>query len=326
MRPRAIKTSSTAALLLSLLLPIQLVFAYQGSSYNEIKQVIFSTPYSSLPHYQVNKKLFGNSGNSETNLLLQAARRTLTIKDDLFDFPQDQKLLQANGICFAGKWVIDKPSPYSGQFRYPTRSPVIARASVALSGTLQSDIRAFGLALKLFPGQDPDKPAPTLNAFVLNSMGGVRSKHVLDLSLDNAPPLGSLPSWGHVTTAYRLLRDLKAADKIVSKTKPDVSFRPVTQLAEYASNGPIVSPTWLRLRAPDELPRVDQTDFRDELRVQHYPQQQLIWLIEVAHDEGRGKSKAQWQPIGKLIFSESITSQACDQRLHFAHPTLRKPS
>ena len=94
------KTSSILVLVLSLTLHVQLASAYDGSSYNEIKQVVFNQPYATLPHYQVDKKLFGDSGVSETNLLLQAARRTLTIKDDLFNFPQGQKLLQANGICF----------------------------------------------------------------------------------------------------------------------------------------------------------------------------------------------------------------------------------
>ena len=154
-------------------------------------------------------------------------------------------------------------------------------------------------------------------------MGGVRSKYVLDLVVDNAPPLGAWPSFGQLTTAYRLLRDLKAADRMISQTKPDVSYRPVTHLAEYGDKGQMIAPTWLRLRALDELPRIDKSDFRDELRVENYPQQKLVWLIEVANEEGRGKSKAQWQTIGKLIFSESITSQACDQRLHFAHPVLR---
>lgn len=297
--------------------------AYDGSSYDTVKEAIFLNPYAALPHYRVEKQRFGKSGRGNDNHLLHAAKRTLMVEDDLLEFPHGQKLLQANGICFAGEWIIDTESPFSGQFQNPTRSRVIARASVALSGTEQRDKRAFGLALKFFPVHDAKTVAPTLNAFVMHSMGGVRTRHVLDLALDNAPALGALPSFSQLGTAYRLLRDLETADKIVSKTKPDVSYRPVTHLAEHGVDEEAVAPDWLRLRAADELPRIDKKDFRDELRVEHYPQQKLIWLIEVATGKDKKKSNAEWRTIGKLVLSESITSPACDQRLHFAHPLLR---
>ncbi|MGI9287044.1 MAG: hypothetical protein ACR2P1_16790 [Pseudomonadales bacterium] len=323
MRPRLPSRSFIHVLIIFSLLCGQLAFTYEGSSHSAIRQTIFQNPYDELPHYRVEKKLFGKSGRSENNHLLQAAKRTLTAKEDLLEFPQGQKLLQANGICFAGEWIIDTDSPYSGLFQNPTRSLVIARASVALSGTRQSDKRAFGFAIKLFPTNDADSVVPTLNAFVVHSMGGVRTKHVLDLALDNEPPLGAMPSFSQLGAAYRLLRDLKAADKMISKTKPDVSYRPVTHLAEYGADGEASAPRWLRLRAADGLPRVDKNDFRDELRVKNYPQQQLIWSIEVAVDKNSKKSNAEWQPIGRLVFNESITSPACDKQLHFAHPLLR---
>jgi hypothetical protein len=295
--------------------------AYQGSRYNDLKQQIFEVPYATLPLYQVSKKLFGKSGDHSDNHLLAAARRTLTSKEDLLAFPQRQKLLQANGICFAGQWVIDKPSAYSGQFQYLTQTPVIARASVALSGTLHTDIRAFGFALKLFP--EPEKTASTLNVFVINSMGGARSRYALDYIMDNAPPLGSLPSFMQLTTAYRLLQDLKRADKMMGSKDPDVSFRPITHLAAYGQPVEVISPTWLRLTAAEDLIRMDKSDFREELRVEHYPQQTLIWNISVASHNGENKKRARWQTIGKLILTESITSKSCDQQLHFSHPLLR---
>lgn len=312
------KKSFTLTLILSLYHSVCL--AYEGNRYNDIKQQVFNTPYSVLPHYQVSKKLFGKSGNGSNNHLLTAARRTLTSKEDLLDFPQGQKLLQANGICFAGLWIIDSPSDYSGQFHYPTKTPVIARASVALSGTLHTDIRAFGFALKLFP--EPEKISPTLNAFVINSMGGARSRYALDYVMDNAPSLGSLPSFTQLTTAYRLLRDLKRADKMTGSKKPDISFRPITHLARDDQQGKVVAPTWLRLTAATGLPRIDKSDFRNELRVKLYPQHTLTWVIEVASDKDGDKSNTHWQTIGKLVFNESITSKACDQRLHFSHPRL----
>ena len=323
------KDSSTTLLLLCILVISPGIWAYSGNSYSgnsysgnsysAIRQAVFSQAYDHLPQYEVAREHFDTQGE---NQLLKAARRTLSNREDMLDFPGGQKLLQANGICFAGYWIIDRPSPYSGLFRTATRLPVIARASVALSGTRQNDKRAFGLALKLFPTGDPDLIVPTRNAFVMHSMGGTRSRYVLDLVLDNEPPLGSLPPLGQLRTAYRMLSDLKTADQAISGGKADVGFRPVDHLAADETGEVVSAPKWLRLTAASEQPRIDRADFRDELRVQHYPGQRLQWLLAVAPDNEKGKSAASWQTIGRLVFSESITSPACDKRLHFHHPPL----
>lgn len=294
--------------------------AYKGSTYESIKNAVFSAPYDVLPQYKVSKKLFGPSGHHANNHVFQAAKRTLTSKADWFDFPQGQKLFQANGICFAGEWLIDQPSAYTGQFSYPTRSLVVARASVALSGTKQANKRAFGMAIKLFPTTNPKEPVETLNAFVMHSLGGTVTKYLLALKLDNQPALGSLPPFTKLALSYRLLNDFKQADALISQTKADVGYRPVTHLAAFREQN-TVTPTWLRLRVMPSLLLVDKDDFRDELRVEHYPQQQLTWLIDVASKEkNHKKSQVTWQTIGRLVFHESITSAACDQKLHFSHP------
>lgn len=323
------------------------VFGYEGSSFNSVKNKVFQTPYESLPYYEIQKKTFGKKGKNENNAVYQAAKRTLSVADDFLAFPGGQKLFQANGVCFSGAWVIDKPSPYTGLFQYLTHSRVIARASVALDGTTQSDKRAFGMALKLFPEENPDTKSPTLNAFVMNSMAGVVSKHVLDLSMDNEPPRGGLPPFAKLAVAYRILKDFKAADKSLSSTGPQVGFRPVTHLAEYKSTQPVlpmpeqgsqviltestqvvVSPRWLRLTPDTNVPRINQDDFRNELNLKNYPNQRLSWSIDVANATNEGeekknkKSKAQWETIGRLTFDESVTSAVCDQQLHFAHPKL----
>ena len=55
----------------------------------------------------------------------------------------------------------------------------------------------------------------------------------------------------------------------------------------------------------------------------NYTEQEIIYRIQVATKAAK-KSQAVWQTIGKLTFSESIVSPACDQQLHFQHPTLAK--
>ncbi len=295
---------------------------YQGSLFSDIRSRVFAEPYRQLPVYKINRDNFGRSGDRPDNHVLQAGRRALTEPADLYDFPGGQKLFQANGICFAGEWIIDGTSAFTGQFSRGTRTPVIARASVALDGTEQRHKRAFAMAIKLFPGSDKNTPAKTLNLFVMHSLGGVRVKHVLDLALDNAPSLGSLPPLRQLRTALRLRRDFERADRQISKTEPDVAFRPVGQLAEVPAGGQVVAPTWVRLRASESLPRIDRADFRDELRTEHYPGHRLVWQIDAASGERGAKQRADWQTLGRLVLHESVTSPFCDRRLHFTHPRL----
>lgn len=308
-------------------------FAQEQSRFIDIKNAVFTQPYETLPQYKVSKKKFGSKGDNDKNHLLAAARRTLSSRADLLDFPHGQKLFNANGICFSGVWSIDASSPYTGQFKQGSQSLVIARASVALSGTKRGDKRAFGFALKLFPGMDEEQATETINVFVMHSLSGTRARHVLGLRLDNAPSLGSLPSLTQLGTVLRMQSDLERADAEAGAKPPQVAFRPVTELAVGDEGVTPVSPRWLRLVASDEMPRIDEDDFRDELRVENYPNNTLVYRIDVASprapaaNEGEdttkkiSKKKAQWQTIGRLILNESITSEVCDRQLHFPHPS-----
>ena len=293
--------------------------------FEQLKQQLFQTPYNELPNHQVKRSFFGKSDSSDQNLLLNAARRTLESSTDFIASATEPKLLNANGICFVGQWKITENNPYTGLYTKGSVTPAIVRASVALSGTLQKNIRAFGLAIKLLPNDLGDKAS--LNAFVLHSMGGVIRKHVLDLSIDNEPPLGGLPKLSDLPTALRLRRDLEKADKEFGSQNPDVSYRPVSLFAEYGQNeNSVISPRWLRLRAINEQ-RVDKSDFRDEIRTEHYENNTLSYHIDVAgnyyeQSANTKKSQAQWQTIGELTLNESVTSKTCDINLHFQHPSL----
>lgn len=289
---------------------------YQGSSFDRIREIVFSDPYPVRPTYRVNKQHFGPSGKHPDNRVYAAGLRTLSSREDLLEFEGGQKLFQANGICFAGEWIIDKPSGYAGLLAKGTRVPVIARASVALDGTLRQHKRAFGMALKLFPTADRAATVETVNAFVMHSLGGVRTDQVLDLALDNAPTLGSLPPFGQWGTARRLQRDFERADEVASG-RANVGFRPVWQLA--GGQGP----RWLRLTVADGTPRVEADDFRDELSLAHYPEGALRWTIAIADGAEGEKYDARWRNVGELRVGESVVSASCDQRLHFAHPRLK---
>jgi len=281
-----------------------------------LKQALFSDPYLSLPYYKVTKALFNSGGKQPENHLLNDAKRTLASDLDLLGPERGQKLLQANGICFVGEWRIDQPSGFSGLYKLGTRAPVIARASVSFSGTKQKERRALGLAVKLLPNDLSD--APSLNIFTLHSVGGVKTKHLLDLALDNEPPLGRIPRFRDISTALKLKNVLLKADKEAGSEKPSVTFRSVAHLASY-NETQVVAPRWIRFSAANNV-RVDKEDFRDELRVENYPNKQLVYRIEVADEPKLKKSKAQWQDVGQLVFTDSVTSKACDMQLHFSHP------
>ncbi len=295
------------------------------SSFNQIVDAVFSDPYETLPFYKVTKKQFGKSGDHPNNYVFQAATRSLLSDVDLYQFPNGQKIFQANGICFSGRWLIHDPSGYTGLFQKGTNVPVIARASVALDGTLQKHKRAFGMAVKLFPHSNPDQTVSTVNLFVMNSLGGVKTQYVLDLTLDNAPALGALPPFNKWRTMLRLQRDFTRADHALSGEKSDITYRPVRHLAAVDSNTgePIANgifPTWVRLSVDANTPRIDQNDFRDELRIDQYPDETLVWQIDVAKGEGSKKKQAQWSRIGSLELTQSVRSKTCDQQLHFQHP------
>ena len=299
--------------------------AYDGSTFEEIRAAVFSDPYEALPQYDVRSELFGKSGENPENKLRQAARRTLAVSDDLLDFPGGQKVFQPNGICFTGDWQIDKASRYGGYFAQGSSGLLLIRASVSLAPTTRGHKRAFALAGKLFPTSEPTARVKTANFFAMENFLGTRDAHFTDAVLDNNPVVSGLPgSFQALTLGLRIKKDFRIADMETSRGGANVNFRPLYSIAEAGvSDDSVVVPTWMQLRVPAETPRVLASDFRDELRLEHYPGQQLTWEIRVAESHPRGKESAQWQELGRIRLTDYVISRSCDTRLHFAHPVIR---
>lgn len=289
----------------------------QETRHTQLKNIIFDQAYSKLPSYKVTTKLFKRNADTQTTNLLDDAKRTLHETGDLLGAERGQKLMQANGICFSGQWQISQDNQFSGVFKKGFVIPVIARISTTFSGTLQSERRALGLAIKLLPNDLGTNPS--LNVFSLHSVGGVTQKHLYDLSLDNEPPLGRIPRLRDISTALKLKNTLLKADREAGSDEPSITYRNVNALANYGESSQGRAPKWIRF-SPAISKRVDRDDFRDELRVGNYPNQQLVYNIEVGDHPRHKKKQATWQLIGQLVFDESITSKPCDTRLHFAHP------
>lgn len=317
---------SAAAIWLAAVLWCAAAGAYDGSAFRDVRAAVFREPYAELPVYPIDRDLLGPGGDRQANRLRRAARRTLTLRDDLFEFPLGRKLLQANGICFAGRWRVDRPSPYTGLFARDADALAIARASVALGEPRRGARRSFSLAVKLFPTLDPAAVVPTANLFLTESIAGTLHPHFLDAVLDNAPELGGLPSLARLPLALRIRADLAAADAELSPGGPDPFYRPVDELAAAGAGAgrAVRAPHWVRVRVAEGTPRVDADDFREELAVQRYPGAVLTWVVEAAAEHPRGKAHAQWRRLSRLTFTESVASRACDARLHFAHPRLQR--
>ncbi len=338
----------------------KLGLATQLSTFEEVKNLVFSDPYASLPQYEVSRKHFDVNGE---NVLLKHAQRTLSSNANFIELDTKHKLLQANGICFAGIWKMSQNSPYSGLFQAGTEVPVIVRASVSLSGTKQRDKRAFGIAIKLFPYVHS---ALTENIFLMHSLGGTKTKHVANLPMTNEPALGELPPFSQLLTAYRLESDLEKADKAFSGKKANARFRPVSHLAavqvgdansrlaghteestpKLSISVPTASkeielerelevksdadtktekqgPHWLKAALSPDTPLVNKDDFRDELSLQHYPNNTLSWVISAAEFNDAGVDEARWREIGEVTLTESVVSTTCDTKLHFNHPAIK---
>lgn len=303
------------------------LFAAETEGYSEryelLRKQVFAVAYDDLPRYEVTRQSFQSNSESGAASLGEDANRTLTSNDDLLGPERGPKLLQANGICFSGYWEVDQDNSFSGVFRPGGQIPIIARASTIFSGTQQSERRALGLAVKLMPGDLGD--APSLNVFTSHSVGGVKQPYLLNLSMDNEPPLGRIPSLRDIPTALKLKSTLLEADREAGSTNPSITYRGVTALGEYNAQGIGKSPHWIRF-SPKTVERIDRDDFRDELRVENYPAGKLIYNIDVGDQSNvvdktkKKKSRADWQTIGQLVFAKSITSKVCDTQLHFPHP------
>lgn len=294
--------------------------AYEGSLFRDVWSQVNSDPYAALPQEEVKVTRFF-SGLKD--LLLESSKRTLSDQSDLL--PYFDKLVHPNGICLKGTWNITAESPYTGAFRTGTKALIIARASTALTNTKAEGNRAFGFAGKIFPTSDEfhDQPVKTANFFTIENLGGTRKKHYLD-SVNTNDIIQINPT---VTAFFKGLeglvvaRDFPLAEGSNLQTALIRELYPISELG-LKDGEKAVTPIWLKIEAAEDMPRVDESDFRDELKIENYPNG-LRFSISVASEGSRFGDKA-WQKIGFIDVEESVVSESCDHRLHFAHPRARK--
>ncbi len=305
---------------------------YQGSSFSEVEAIIlnpspivdnykqikevksYQNP-EKLPHYWVHSGNFTTKQEGKTiDLLAQDAHRTISEQYDYY--PRLEKRLHSNGICLTGYWEITEPSEYTGYFAQGKKALTIVRASAALSNTrTDNGKRGFGLAVKLFPTENPDEVVKTANFFTIDVLLGTLAKHYLDVAMTNEPDAGF--DLSNILTGFHASMALSKADK-------NPMYRPLYPVAELglAPDTASKAPTWIKIQASSNMPRIDQADFRDELDIANYPDG-LSFDIYVSDTTKDPKASDDWQYLGMIQLDQSVVSYGCDRQLHFAHPKIR---
>jgi hypothetical protein len=271
---------------------------------------INTTPYTKLPHYKVSvSKLFTWS----KNIILNDAKRTLKNRADIL--PSFEKLAHSNGICLKGSWQIHTDNPYSGYFKPHSKALIIARVSSAMSNTKSGEIRAFGLAAKLFPTTNPLQinKEPSANFFAIDDLGGTKAKYFSDVTLTNAPKVSTNSEvLKHILYALQVAKAFSDADS-------HSEIRQLYEISELGEKGKVVTPKWIKISTIERQSK-DAIDFRVELTLQKG--EKLILSIAVAHE--KKSDTIQWQTIGSMTFDSSVVSEGCDKRLHFHHPKWKE--
>jgi len=283
---------------------------YVGARVSDVWTEIKSNPYKTLPQEKVSVSKFFSWG---VNLLERSAKRTIADESDVL--PRFDKLVHPNGICLKGTWNMTEPSRYTGYFAQGKQGVVIARSSTALSGTTRSSYRGFGMAVKIFPTNNPAHTTAlkTANFFVIDDLGGTDIANYLDAQMTNEPNTSIrfssiliAPIAAAATAAFT------AADK-----NPGIrQLYPVAELG-LAPGQTAIAPKYIKIVGAPYERRQDKSEFREELYVRLYGGY-LDFDVLVAES-----SAGPFQRIGYLEFTDSVASDSCDHRVHFHHPKFR---
>lgn len=273
------------------------VFEYDGSTYKEVKEVGFSGPYGEpLPYQQ------GVGLTTFVQLFNDAARNLFDRRDIR---PYYDKLIHANGVCYTGVWKITEDSPYTGYFAKGSEGLVFARLSVAGTGIKRGDRRALGLAGKVYPTLNPHEKVKPGNFVTVDYLTGIKTKHITDTELTNFPDVG--PDIG-----AKLIN--RVIFRLVDKRPGFRQVFPISTLGVEAG-GKVVTPDLFMLRVAEDTPKIDAQDFRDELRLEKYPNNTLVYTINVKNFDEK-----EWTKLGVIELNDYAICEGCDKRIHFWIP------
>ena len=321
---------------------------YQGSRFSVVKAAVFANPYQRvwggpdeppLPSYRVtNRSAYAGSlpGGRSPQFKL-ASLRTLDTAADLRwgeDGKGFRRLVRPHGVCVTGRWEITEDSPYSGYFRKGSRGLVIARISTGVTRTLAGTRRSYGLVLKLYPTADESheqllRPA---NVFLADDLGGTTASSLMDVALTNAP---HVTGWNRGNEIPVLMIEALTFE-LVDRRASVRQVYPIAELGQAPAE-PTRSPDFMRLKASPQHRVTGEDDVRNEVlahlfdRGNPQPQRTLRFDIAVS-DAGRRTNLGifqrqtvdNWQPLGRIDFTDGVASYNGDFVIHFRHPGWRK--
>lgn len=288
---------------------------YEGSTFKEVRDLVFSDPYDTFPNKRAN--IF-SMFKGFTNLLWQDSETILSERADIV--PHVDKLLHLTGISLTGTWKITEDNEYTGLFKKGTEALILVRCSSLLgrSRRTRSIRRGFAIAGKIFPTMDPEERVGTANFITIDALGGTRARKFTDVALTNEPALGvNLTLLGFIGAVFNVLI-------VFNLTDSDALHRPLYPLGEEGlAEGEVANtPYWLQLSHAEGNGSSDASDLRNELNVENYKDGILRFVISVApYDE---KGNRVFKPIGEIALNESVVSAAGDHRIRFYHQPNRR--
>lgn len=291
---------------------------YEGSRFSDVWDAAQENPYSILPEEKVSVASFFDF---MVDKLEQASIRTIDDRSDVL--PYFKKLLHPNAICFAGTWNITESNPYSGYFKQNSKGLIIFRASAALSPIHRGEKRAFGIAGKIFPTQDPadNNLLKTANFFVIDNLAGTYTPSFLDSAMSNDitnVALGA-DNLGQLGILAAAVKAFGAADQALGTVLTVRQLYEISELGE-AGNAKIITPQYIKIQG-QKGPRAGLSDFRDDLRLAENGGK-IRFDISVSPNGTLGKEKV-WTKIGYIEATADSLAEGCDHRVHFHHPGWR---
>lgn len=278
------------------------VFDYDGTTFNSVREAGFSNPYTGeLPYYAGLRP--STISLSKIIQLFNDAARNLHDKRDIR--PKFEKLIHANGICYTGTWRITEDSPYTGYFAQGSEGLLFARLSVAGFKINRGDRRGLGFAGKVFPTLNPDAKTKPGNFVAIDYLTGVKTPHITDTELTNFPEVGSDLGAKFVNLIVFRLIDRRPGYR---------QLFPISTLG-VEPGAPVVTPDLLMLKVANDTVKIDAADFRDELRLERYPNHKIVYWIHVKNFDEK-----EWTKLGTIELTDYALCQGCDQQTHFWIP------
>jgi len=283
-----------------------------AKQFKSLWDTVTSDPLETLPQNEVS---YGSLSTLFRNIILEDAQRTLSNHADIL--PRFDKLAHPNGICLKGLWEINTKNSYSGYFKEGSQALVVARASSAMSNTKRGEIRALGMAIKIFPTLNPLELTSenSANFIVIDDLGGTRAEFFTDVALTNEPSIST-----NSEVLKFIVYGLKVADAF-SEADENPNIRQLYEVSELKENKEmtIITPKWIKIEAQKGQAKLAVSDFREEFYLEK--NEKIIFNVSVA--SSKINEIKQWITIGTLSFDDSIVSDSCDHRLHFHHPQWR---